>query len=155
MAIDRMRVDGLDATDAILRLLARPGFGAGPRAVLLDGIAYGGFNLVDMDRLHRRSGRPVISITRRRPDLPAIRAALRKYFPTSFRRRWACVRAHPLLPLRTADGTRYFAAVGCRAVDARRLLLRLLEHGAWPEPLRIARLLAHAEPSHRGKARAP
>lgn len=146
MALGRARVDGLDVTAEILRMFGTHGFGAGPRAILLDGIAFAGFNLVDMDRLYRRTGRPVISITRRAPDYPAIRAALRKYFPGTFRRRWAAVRAHRLRAYRTGAGTRYVAWAGCGFPEVRRLLDRTIERGAWPEPLKLARLLAHAPP---------
>ena len=151
MALRRIRVDGLDVTAAILEMLRGPGFRAGPRAILLDGIAYAGFNLVDVDALYRRTGRPVISITRRRPDYPAIRAALRAYFPDTFRARWRRVRAHRLAPYRTAAGLRYVSQVGCGGADARRLLARTTPEGGWPEPLKVARLLAHADVAPRPK----
>jgi uncharacterized protein len=144
IALGRVRVDGNDATRAVLALWRAAGFGDGPRAILLDGISVGGFNVLDLDRLHRATGRPVVSVTRRRPDYPAIRAALRKYFPGSYRSRWARMRAHPLFPVRTAAGVRFAAAAGCRRSDAVRLLARCTARGAWPEPLRLARLVARA-----------
>ncbi|HEV2316445.1 MAG TPA: DUF99 family protein [Thermoplasmata archaeon] len=144
LRLERVRVDGMDATDAILRLWRTTGFREGPRAILLDGISYGGFNLVDLDRLHRRTGRPVVSLTARRPDYGAIEAALRKYFPRTFRERWRRVRSHPVFAVRVGPARRWAAAVGCRRVDAARLIARSTMRGAWPEPLRLARLLARA-----------
>jgi endonuclease V-like protein UPF0215 family len=144
LRLGRVRVDGDDATEAILGIWNSPGFAPGPRAILLDGIAVGGFNVIDMERLARRTGRPVVSLTRRPPELASIRRALRKYFPRSFRRRWARIRARPLFRVATPAGPRYAACAGCRPEDARALLARLIVRGGVPEPLRVARLLAHA-----------
>jgi hypothetical protein len=146
LAIGRVRVDGLDATQALLRLWNVGDFAEGPRAILLDGVSVGGFNVLDLVGLHERTGRPVISITRRPPRYPEIRSALRKYFPRSFRRRWAWVRARPLFRVTLSGAPRYVAVVGCRRAEALALLERSTLRGAWPEPLRLARLLAHALP---------
>lgn len=145
LALGTVGVDGRDATEVMLGMLRAPGFGAGLRAVVLDGISVGGFNVVDLDRLARRSGLPVVSLTRRAPDLSEMRRAIRKYFPGSFRPRWSAVRAHALFPVDLGGARRFAAAVGCTPVEAAALLRRITSRGGWPEPLRIARLLAHAE----------
>jgi endonuclease V-like protein UPF0215 family len=140
----RVRVDGDDATEATVRLLDDASFTEGARAVLLDGIAVGGFNLLDLDRLHRETGRPVVTVTRRPPDFDAMRSALRTYFPREFRRRWRLVRAHPLFRVRTGGRPLWASAVGCRRAEAIALLERTRVRGYWPEPLRLARLVARA-----------
>ena len=39
---------------------------------LLDGIAFGGFNVLDLPRLARTLRRPCVSVMRKLPDLPAM-----------------------------------------------------------------------------------
>ncbi len=142
--LGRVRVDGDDATASILALLRDSPHRAGARALLLDGIAVGGFNLLDLNALYRGLRMPVISVTRRPPDFERIRAALKTYFPRDFRRRWNRVTAHRLFRVPTAGQPILAAAVGCSCPDAVALLHRLAVHGYWPEPLRLAHLIAHA-----------
>jgi uncharacterized protein len=154
MVLGRVRVDGLDATERILSLLRAPSFGTNARAILLDGVTFGGFNLVDLRRLYRATGRPVIAITRRPPDLRTIRAALRRYFPRTFARRSRLVRSVPVGRTFLGGRARYLAAVGCTEEEARALLERTTTRGAWPEPLRLAAQLARADrPLRRPAAR--
>lgn len=151
VALDRVRVDGEDATAAIERLvLGTTGF-EGVRAVLLDGVVVGGFNVVDLPRLARRLRRPVIALTRRAPDLEKIRVALRTYFPDSHRRRWARIRAARLFPVATGARPIWAAAAGCSRAEARLLVARCALQGFWPEALRLAHLVARA----RGRAAGP
>lgn len=138
-------IDGTDATDRILSLLGSSPFLDGVRAVILDGIAVGGFNLIDLDRLHEGLQRPVVTVTRRSPDFPAIRSALRKYFPRDAEVRWRLVRAHPLFRLAMSEGNPLrVSAVGCTRAEAAAIVRRTTVRGNLPEPLRLARLVARA-----------
>jgi endonuclease V-like protein UPF0215 family len=51
-------------------------FRAHVRAVMLQGIAVGGFNVVDIHELSRVLGLPVLVVTRRPPDMDAVHRAL-------------------------------------------------------------------------------
>ncbi|MGC2289600.1 MAG: DUF99 family protein [Thermoplasmata archaeon] len=136
-------IDGTDATDRILSLLGESPFLDGVRAVILDGIAVGGFNLIDLDRLYAGLQRPIVTVTRRPPDFPAIHAALRKYFPRDASARWRLVRAHPLFRLATPEGNPLrVSAVGCTRAEAAAIVRRTTVRGNLPEPLRLARLVA-------------
>lgn len=142
---DRVRVDGRDATRRVIAVVRATGPVDGVRAVLLDGAVLGGFNVVDLDAVHRALGRPVVALTRRPPDFVRIRAALRKWFPRDARRRYALLTAHRLYPVPT-EGLLPIraAAVGCSRADAARLIRRTTVRGHWPEPLRLAHLVASA-----------
>jgi uncharacterized protein len=144
IATGRVEVDGTDATERVLALIRASPHTEGARAILVDGISVGGFNVLDLDRLARESGRPVISATRRPPDLARMRAAVFRYFPKDARRRWALIRAHPVFAQPTGGEPIWIGAVGARRADARALVARATRHGYWPEPLRVAHLVARA-----------
>ncbi len=140
----RVRVDGRDATDAVVALVNATGPLDGIRAVLLDGAVLGGFNVVDLDALHRALGRPIVALTRRPPDFARIRAALAKWFPDDAGRRLRLLTAHRLFPIPTGGAAIRAAAVGCTRADAALLVRRTTVRGYWPEPLRLAHLVASA-----------
>ena len=142
--VGRVRVDGTDGTRRVVALVRRLGPLEGLRAVLLDGVVLGGFNVVDLDQVHRELGLPVVAVTRRPPDFPRIRAALDKWFPRTAGARWALLRAHGLFRVPTAGAPIRAAAVGCSRADATRLVARTTVRGHWPEPLRLAHLVASA-----------
>lgn len=144
VAASRVAVGGTDGTERIETMLRESGHLEGIRAILVDGITVGGFNVLDLTRLHRTLDVPVLSVTRRRPDYARIRSALRTYFPKDWRQRYRRVRAHALFAVPTGAAPVYAAAVGLSREDARRVLARTTVHGFWPEPLRLAHLVAHA-----------
>lgn len=149
----RVRVDGTDGTRRVVGLVRRLGSLEGIRAVLLDGAVVGGFNVIDLDALYRELGLPVVAVTRRAPEFPRIRAALKKWFPRSAAARWALLRAHRLFPVATGGQPILATAVGCTRVDAARLVRRSTVRGHWPEPVRLAHLVASA--GRRQRPRAP
>jgi endonuclease V-like protein UPF0215 family len=137
-------VDGTDATERVADAIRRSGHLEGLRAVMLDGITLGGFNVVDLARLSRSLRLPVVAVTRRRPDFAAIEAALRTYFPKDGGRRRRLVRARPLFRVDVADGTLHVAVAGATRAEAAALVRRSIREGRWPEPLRLAALVARA-----------
>jgi uncharacterized protein len=142
--LGRVRVDGSDGTARVTALLRSLGPWDGVRAVLLDGAVVGGFNVLDLDALHRAVGVPVVAVTRRPPDFARIAAALRRWFPRSAKRRLGLLRSHRLAPVRTGGQPILAAAAGCAAEEAAWLVRRATVRGYWPEPLRLAHLLASA-----------
>jgi uncharacterized protein len=144
VALGRVEVDGRDATGRIVALVRSVRQFEGIRAVLLDGITMGGFNVVDLGRVARELGRPVVAVTRDPPDFDRIRAALWKYFPRDAATRWRRLRRHSLFLVPTGERPLRAAAVGCTESEARTLIRRATRRGHWPEPLRLAHLIAHA-----------
>ena len=142
--LGRVRIDGSDGTARVVRLLRSIGGREGIRAILLDGPVVGGFNVLDLDAIARATGRPVVAVTRRRPDLGRIRAALERWFPRTAAARLARLRQHRLFPVRTSGAPLWAAAAGCTAADAEWIVRRATVRGHWPEPLRLAHLVASA-----------
>jgi endonuclease V-like protein UPF0215 family len=138
--VGRVRRDGANATSAIVELLGRSQFREHVQAVLLQGIALAGFNVVDLPGLHEALGIPVVVVARRAPDLAAIRRVLLERVPGG-RRKWALVeRAGPMEPV----GPVWVQRVGIAHADVERMLAGLTIHGVLPEPIRAAHLIAGA-----------
>jgi hypothetical protein len=131
--------DGADATDAIAEMLLGSKFHAQVHVVLIDGLAVGGLNLVDLPGLAARVERPCIAVMRRLPDLPAI-AAVAARFPDA-ERRLALLRAAG--PIASAQGVP-FQVAGEDPVVIARVLPALTDRGRVPEVLRLAHLVGAA-----------
>src|SRR5205823_6065756 len=78
MVYGTVRRDGWRATSALEALLLEGKFLPQIHLVLLDGIALGGFNVVDLPRLAHALQRPCIAVMRKLPDLPAMERAARR-----------------------------------------------------------------------------
>ena len=134
----KVRRDGTNATRVMTELIARSRFRDQVHAVLLQGIAVAGFNVVDLSALHRDVGVPVLVVARKKPDLAAIRRALFDHVRGGARK-WALIeQAGPME--RLADV--WVQRAGISAQAAGKLLDRLALHGRLPEPIRTAHLIA-------------
>ncbi|RMF05803.1 DUF99 family protein [Candidatus Woesearchaeota archaeon] len=71
-------VDGGNATRVISEMILKSHFLPQLRAILLDGIAVAGFNLIDIHELNKRTGIPVIVVMRRLPKTDDMKDALKK-----------------------------------------------------------------------------
>lgn len=131
--------DGDDATERVASLIEGSRFDAHVAAVLLQGIAFGGFNVVDAPALAARLGRPVIVVARRAPDLPRMHAALTKV-PNAEAKRARLDAAGPM----RAMGNVFVQVFGTDDETAAATLALHTRHGAFPEPLRVAHLLGAA-----------
>lgn len=134
----RVRRDGANATERLVECLERSRFLPQLHAVLLQGIAFAGFNVVDLHALQRRTGLPVLVVGRRPPDLKAIRTALLEHVPGG-RRKWRLIEAAG--PMELVAGVQVQRA-GISISDTESLLTSLQLHGRMPEPLRVAHLIA-------------
>lgn len=146
-------VDGTDATDTLLATLGATRHRGYVQAVLLDGIALGGFNVVDAARLHEALGIPVVTLSRGVPDRDAMRAALAAHVP-DWEPRWRLIEASWPTTMRTADGVLAYRAWGIGERELGQLLLRTTVRGLIPEPVRVAHMIAGAIGKGESKGRA-
>jgi hypothetical protein len=130
--------DGTDATIELIRLVAGSRFYPQLRLVWLQGNALAGFNVVDVRLLYHALGLPVIVVARREPDYTAIERALRERVPGGAAKWQRIQRAGPMEPLAGV----WVQRAGIGAGDAEAALRRWQWHGAIPEPLRAAHLIA-------------
>ena len=152
--------DGTDATRRIYELIRRSPFHEHVNALMLQGISVAGFNVVDVHALAAALELPLLVVMRRAPDLPAMRQALFSEAPrgrprvTGALRKWRLIRAAgdiERLSLQRSSAAKspvapehplWVQRVGLSVEQARRLLRATTLHGALPEPLRLAHLIA-------------
>ncbi|MDV3104122.1 endonuclease dU [Thermococcus waiotapuensis] len=134
-------VDGRDATDAMIESILSSRF-KDLRVILLKGITYAGFNVVDLERLHGETGLPVVVVVRKKPDIAAMENALRNHFPDAEERIELLRRAPPLLEL--IPEKLYIQAVGVEEETAKEIVRATTKTGLIPEPLRLAHMIASA-----------
>ncbi|KON31596.1 hypothetical protein AC482_00120 [miscellaneous Crenarchaeota group-15 archaeon DG-45] len=135
-----IEVDGLDATEKLLGMLD----GLDTDAVILGGITFGGFNIVDPLSIMRGTGTPVVVYSGKRPDSSSMRSALMKHFE-DWRRRWAIIdrlgTVHRTVS-RQGEPPIYFEVVGGSAAWADKVLCSSALASRIPEPVRVAGLIA-------------
>jgi endonuclease V-like protein UPF0215 family len=66
----KVRRDGANATRVLIDLVRRSRFGTHVQAILLQGIAFAGFNVVDVHTVREALKIPVLVVARRAPILP-------------------------------------------------------------------------------------
>ena len=136
----RIRVDGFDATEKLLNLLD----GVDADALLLGGITFGGFNMVDPRKIFQKSGIPVIIYSGTKPDNEEMLQALKNNFD-DWQERWRIV--EDLGPIHSAttyagEPPVYFEVVGGSSEWAEEVLRRSALISRIPEPVRVAGLIA-------------
>ena len=134
-------VDGHDATERIAGMVRRSRYLAGLAAILIDGTAVGGFNVIDIDAFHEVVDRPVITVTRKKPNLDSIETALRRRFD-DWKERLAIIRRHAIESIHTEHGTLWVTHVGSERDQVQAALSLTTIRGVLPEPLRVAHLIA-------------
>lgn len=133
--------DGLDATEVICKMITKSKHHGQIRAVILDGITYGGFNVVDIQILYRETGIPVIVVMRSYPDFEKIRSAL-KYFPDG-EERWILIkRAGKIEKISGEKNSIYIQRAGIGLETVKKILRLTSIRSNIPEPLRVAHLIA-------------
>ena len=133
-------VDGLDATRKAELLLK----GSRHTPVLLSGVTFGGFNLIDPLKIQKMTKAPVIVVIGSRPDNRAVKRALTRHFP-DWKERWDLIRSlGPLHNVHTSanEDPVFFERFGCSTRDAALILKRSAFVSRVPEPLRVAGILA-------------
>ncbi|AEH25391.1 endonuclease dU [Pyrococcus yayanosii] len=134
-------VDGLDATDAIIDAVLRSRF-KDLRVIMLRGITYAGFNVVDVERVFEETGLPVVIVIKKRPDVGAMEVALRKHFPDAALRISLIRKLGPIREL--IPGKLFYQVWGIEPEKAVEII-RVTRKGALvPEPLRLAHMIASA-----------
>ena len=170
----KIRRDGANATRVMTELVRASQFGLHAQAIMIQGIAVGGFNVVDVHALSKALKIPVLVVTRRRPDMAAVKRALFVDGPAGRPRvagaaqKWRLIEGAGTMEqlgpsrrsLRRPSGLRgappklWIQRAGLSTDEARAFVADTTLHGNIPEPLRLAHLIAGGITTGKSRGRA-
>jgi endonuclease V-like protein UPF0215 family len=137
----RLEIDGLDATEQLASMINYSPHRKQLRLVMLNGITFAGFNMVDIKKLNTAIKIPVIALTHELPNLNGILEALKNLPNTE--ERWRTVLAageiHEVINKSTKI---YVELAGISLTDAQKIIKLTSTRSCLPEPLRVAHLIA-------------
>ena len=134
-------LEGDDATETILSMykkLNRPDISY----LLISGIIISMYNIIDLKKISQSLGLPVIGVTYH--DSEGIEEAIRHHFPDSYEsklKEYHELENRDKITLHTSYDI-YIRKEGCTLSEVKHLLDELTLQGSFPEPLRVAQLLA-------------
>jgi endonuclease V-like protein UPF0215 family len=134
-------LDGDDATESILKMydeLNRPDISF----VLISGLILSLYNIVDIKKIHEKLQIPIIGVTYN--ESKGIDSAIKHHFPESYDsklKQYQKLDKRDKITLHTSSDI-FVRRQGCNLHEVKRLLNELTIQGSFPEPLRVAQLLA-------------
>jgi len=136
-----IEIDGRNSTDVLLDMIRKTRHRDQIRVVMLDGIALGGFNVVDIERLYSEGKIPVITITREKPDFELILKTLKIKFP-DWEERWSMIKNNKIFEVETSHKPIYVSCKGISLEEAKEIIRVSTIRGVIPEPIRVAHIIA-------------
>lgn len=140
VVLGKISVDGTDATETLVEMLGGFSFDT----VMLSGVSYAGFNLIDPKKIYEIFGVPVIVVCRSKPNNDAVRAALLNHFE-DWKERWSVIgdlgKVYKVISKPDAPPL-HIEVIGGDSLWARNLVCDLALCSRIPEPIRVARFIA-------------
>jgi len=134
-------IDGFDATEQLTSMINSSPHRKQLRLVMLNGITFAGFNVVDIKKLNLETKLPVIALTRDKPDLEAVRKAISN-LPKSEERWKTILAAGDIYEVHCMGKKIYMELSGISLADAQEVVELTSTSSRFPEPLRVAHLIA-------------
>jgi len=134
-------IEGDDATDSILQMyydLKRPDISY----LLISGLILSMYNIIDIKKIHESLKIPVIGVTYNESE--GIENSIKHHYPNSYSskiKEYQKLGIREKITLHTSSDV-FIRKEGCTIHDVKHLLNELTLHGSFPEPLRVAQLLA-------------
>ena len=132
----KAKIDGNDAADKIIKMINKCKFKPQLQCIFLNGIAVGGFNIIDVKKLNQKTKIPVIVAIRKNPDIEKIKKTLIKI-----------KKRNKIKLLENAGkviqiGSIFVQLAGIDIQKARKILKIVCTRSLIPEPLRLAHIIA-------------
>jgi hypothetical protein len=133
---------GLDSTEKILEIyqdLGREDI----NYILISGVVISYYNVIDLHKIHLETGKPVISLTYEETE------GIINYLIEKFPRDWEYrlllhLKNGVRIPVKLKNGFNiYMRPIGITKNEALEVVNRFILEGKYPEPIRIARLIAN------------
>jgi endonuclease V-like protein UPF0215 family len=144
----KVRIDGRDSTSKLIWMVNSCKWKSQLKAILLDGIAVGGFNIIDIAELNAKTGIPVIVVIRRMPDLKRIKDALELIgMADKIKLLEKAGKVHNFKEI-------FYQCAGIGSEDAKAILKLSSTRSLIPEPIRVAHLIGQGIVLKESKGRA-
>ena len=134
-------IDGDEATAVCIDMIQNTKHRQQLKTAMLDGVALGGFNIVDIEKLYKSTKLPIITITRDKPDFEKIKQALQKNF-SDWEKRWSVLKKGELFTVKTNHNPIYVKCAGITIDEAEEIINLSTIRGVIPEPIRMAHVIA-------------
>ncbi len=132
----KARVDGKDSTNRLIKLINECKFKPQLQLIMLKGIAVGGFNVIDVEKLSEQTKLPVIIVIRDYPDYQKIYDALHKIGQKDK------IKLIEKLPKPAKINHIYVQHINISFDKAKEFVNLTCTRSYIPEPLRVAHLIA-------------
>ncbi|MEG3224722.1 MAG: hypothetical protein BME94_04110 [Methanobacteriales archaeon Met13] len=132
--------DGDDATSRIVQMVIGSRHRDQIGVIMLDGITFGGFNVVNIPEMFQKTGIPVIIIMRKKPDLAKMKKALERF--SDWKKRWELVKKAGKIQKINLPEPIYIQTSGISSEDAEEIVKLATTRSAIPEPIRVAHIIA-------------
>jgi len=132
----KAKVDGNDSTKNIIKMINKCKYKPQLQCIFLNGIAVGGFNIIDVKELNKKTKIPVIVVIRRNPNIENIKKTLIK------------IKKRNKIKLIEKAGKViqidyiFVQLTGIDLDKARKILKIVCTRSLVPEPLRLAHIIA-------------
>lgn len=133
-------VDGDDATEKIIEMVNFSRHKDQLGVIMLDGVTFGGFNVVDVQQIYELTGIPVIVVMRKIPDFKRIRRALKRF--SDYIKRWNRILIAGKVYLVQNSEDIFIQIQGISLEDAEKIVQLSSTRSSIPEPIRVAHLIA-------------
>ena len=137
----QISIDGDDATFICMDMIKNTKHRKQLKALLLDGVTFGGFNVVDIQEVYTSTDLPVITVTRDKPDFHKIEKALKNNF-ADWKNRFNLMKKGRLYVVKTRYNPIYIKCAGISIEDAKEIIKLSTIRGVIPEPVRVAHIIA-------------
>ncbi len=137
-------IDGHDGTERLIELVTQNEKHV--QYIFTHTITFGGFNIVDLEKIYNEINKPIITINERKVDLDGVINALEKNFPIKSNEKIQHIinagdLYHTKIPTAGGLSTIYFHKKGIKTKDVKSLLLKVCLDSKLPECVRIAHLI--------------
>jgi len=151
----RVEIDGGDSTKKIIEVINNSKHKSQLQVIMTDGIALGGFNVIDINKLAHRTKLPVIVVMRKYPNLERVFKALRNVQNYQYKEK-LIREAGEIYEVDHGKkkGKIYIQVAGIVPDEASEIVKIATTNGLMPEPIRVSHLMASGviEGESRGRA---
>lgn len=143
VVIRAIDVDGNDVTLRLIELLESSKFLDQIRVIFTNGITFGGFNVLDIEKVYKKYSIPVITISRKMPDFEKIESALKTHF-LNWQEKLELMQKFKIYRITNNNSKIFIQYCGINHWDAEKIIKLFTVRGAVPEPVRISHVIASA-----------